>query len=233
MDLVFHIRRVVFLLSLFFCYSSMEAHSYSSIGLASMSSSRESAQPLKIQQGPLIVLDAGHGGKDEGAKVRQLQEKKIALLTTLYAKRYLEELGYRVLLTRGKDVYVPLSKRVLIANKMKCAAFVSVHFNSAKNHLAQGLEVFYSSRGGTERERSSRRLANFLLHYVMDQTGAPSRGVKLGNQFHVIRETQMASVIFEAGFMTNQEEWIKMREKPYLEKIAKGLAQGVDRYLKS
>jgi N-acetylmuramoyl-L-alanine amidase len=196
-----------------------------------MASERDQPTISKVQ-GPLIVLDAGHGGKDEGAKVRSLQEKKITLLTTLYTKKYLEEMGYRVLLTRSKDTYVPLAKRVLIANKMNCSLFVSVHFNTAPNHLAQGLEVYYTGESSS-RGRSSRKLANFLLYYVMDQTGALSRGVKLGNHLYVIRETQMPAVLFEAGFMTNLEEGSKMKDKVYLQKIAKGISQGVDRYLRS
>ncbi len=230
MDLKRHFKKVLLLFCLFFATSSAESRSSSPLHLASTAVKRESL-PISKVQGPLVVLDAGHGGKDEGAKVRSLMEKKIALLTAHYTKKYLEELGYRVLLTRSKDVYVPLSKRVLIANKMKCVAFVSIHFNTAPNHLAQGLEVYYTGES-TERGRSSRRLAHLLLHSVMGQTDALSRGVKLGNHLYVIRETQMPAVLFEAGFMTNPEEWSNIKEKKYLEKIAKGLSQGVDRYLK-
>ncbi len=187
---------------------------------------------LSKVQGPLIVLDAGHGGRDEGARVRSLQEKKVALLTTLYTKKYLEELGYRVLLTRTRDLYVPLSKRVLIANKMQCDLFVSIHFNTAPNHLAQGLEVYYTG-DASSRGKLSKKLAHLLLHNVLNETGAASRGVKLGSHLYVIRETQMPAVLFEAGFLTNPEEWGKIKDKHYLEKIAKGISQGVDHYLKS
>jgi N-acetylmuramoyl-L-alanine amidase len=71
-----------------------------------------------------------------------------------------------------------------------------------------------------------------MLHHVLDQTGAVSRGVKGGN-LHVIRETDMPAVLVEAGFMTNRAEWTNIRNKKYLERIAKGIALGVDRYIKS
>ncbi len=226
------VKKVLFLSFLLLFTSSAESRSSSPIHLAATSSQREELTISKIK-GPLVVLDAGHGGKDEGAKVRSLQEKKLTLLTTLYTKKYLEDLGYRVLLTRAKDVYVSLARRVLVANKMKCVVFVSIHFNTApKNHLAQGLEVYYMGEG-TERGKSSRKLANCLLYDVMGQTSSLSRGIKLGNHLYVVRETQMPAVLFEAGFMTNPEEWAKIKEKTYLEKIAKGISQGVDRYLKS
>lgn len=226
-----YVKKVLFLASLLIVSSTAESRSSSPIHLASTSTKREVVTISKIK-GPLVVLDAGHGGKDEGAKVRSLQEKKLTLLTALYTKKHLEELGYRVLLTRAKDVYVPLAKRVLIANKMKCIVFVSIHFNTAPNHLAQGLEVYYTGES-SERGRSSRKLADSLLRSVMGQTSSISRGLKLGNHLYVVRETQMPAVLFEAGFMTNPEEWSKMKEKTYLEKVGKGISLGVDQYLKS
>jgi N-acetylmuramoyl-L-alanine amidase len=225
------IKRGFFFAFVFLFFSISNAKSSSFFHLNSMASEKD-VLPVSKVQGPLVILDAGHGGKDEGAKVRSLQEKKIALLTTLYTKRFLEDLGYRVLLTRAKDIYVPLAKRVLIANKMNGSLFVSIHFNTAPNHLAQGLEVYYTGESSS-RGKSSRKLANFLLYSVMDQTGALSRGVKLGNHLYVIRETQMPAVLFEAGFMTNPEEGSKMKDRLYLEKIAKGISQGVDSYLRS
>lgn len=202
--------------------------SYSSTPLGITSSVR---QPVKTK-GPLIVIDAGHGGTDEGAKVKRLQEKGLTLLTALYAKKHLEEIGYRVLLTRSKDVFVSLPKRVSMANKTQGAVFISIHFNSASNESAEGVEVFYYKDRDTKRQPQSQKLANYLLHGVIGQTDSPSRGVKAGN-YYVIRETEMPAVILEAGFMTNQREWECLRKKSYLEKISKGIAQGVDAYVQS
>ncbi len=215
----------------FFIPISVFSHSSTPHGLASLASQSSSKTTVKATA-PLIILDAGHGGSDEGAKVRQLQEKRIALLTTLYAKKFLEEKGYRVLLTRSKDIYISLPKRVEIANKTKGALFVSVHFNSAKNTLAEGIEIFYYKEKDMQRMTSSKNLAGSILNGILEETAAVSRGVKWGN-FHVIRETSMPAVIVEAGFMTNYTEWTSLRKKSYLEKIAKGISLGVDLYLKS
>lgn len=225
-----NIKKLLFLALFFLVGTSAECRSSSPIHLAS--NSKKEAVTLSKAKGPLIVLDAGHGGKDDGATVRSVQEKKLTLLTVMYTKKHLESLGYRVLLTRAKDVYVPLSRRVLVANKMKCSLFVSVHFNSAPNHLAKGLEVYYIG-DTSERGRSSRKLANYVIHYVMGETNFLSRGVKLGKHLYVVRETQMPAILFEGGFMTNPEEWAKIKDKSYLEKIARGISQGVDNYLKS
>ena len=220
-----------FVFCLFSC-TILSAHSSTAYGLASSASQSAAIKASTKAHGPLSVLDAGHGGSDEGAKVRKLQEKKVALLTTLYAKKYLEELGYRVLLTRSKDTYVSLPKRVSIANKIKGRLFVSIHCNSAPNTLAEGAEVFYYKEKDQDRAGASKKLANYVLHYLLEQTEAASRGVKSGN-FHVIRETEMPAIIVEPGFLTNYNEWTSLRSKTYLEKIAKGIALGVDKYLKS
>jgi N-acetylmuramoyl-L-alanine amidase len=215
---------------LFFSASIHAAHSSTSHSLASSASRSAKASSNALK--PLIILDGGHGGSDEGAMVRKLQEKRLTLLTALYSKRYLEEMGYRVILTRSKDVYVSLSKRVSIANKAKGVLFVSMHFNSAKNTFAEGVEIFYYKDKSGNRMEKSKGLASCILKDVLKETGAVSRGLKVGN-FHVIRETTMPAVVVEAGFMTNSDEWTLLRKKSYLEKIAKGVATGVDKYLKS
>ncbi len=180
----------------------------------------------------LVILDAGHGGTDDGAKVGSFLEKKVTLLTTLLTKKHLEELGYRVILTRSRDSYVSLPKRVQIANKAKASLFVSIHFNASKSTEAQGIEVFYYNSGEMWRSRASQRLANSILYCVIDQTDGNSRGIKHGN-FHVVRETGMPAVLVEGGFITNQTERNRLKDRSYLDRISVGIAQGVDKYLKT
>ena len=182
----------------------------------------------KVAFKPMIVLDAGHGGNDQGAKVNALQEKKITLMTTLLVKKYLTEMGYHVILTRSRDVYLTLPKRVDIANKTEDAVFVSIHYNASRNPDANGLEVYYCN---TAKEvKASKRLAQCVLSQLISQTHAASRGVKHGN-FHVIREAEVPAILVEGGFMTNPEERALLKTKEYLERMAKGIALGVDKYL--
>lgn len=193
---------------------------------------------------PLVILDAGHGGTDEGAKVGQFMEKKLTLSTVMLLKKYLGDLGYRVILTRNRDVYVPLPRRVSLANhtghttskdmsRRHAVIFVSVHYNASQSHDAKGIEVFYnagSSHGSGWRSQASKGLASAILSSLITQTRAESRGVKKGN-FHVIRETEMPAVLVEGGFITNLEERAFLRDKGYIDKIAKGIALGIDKYM--
>lgn len=190
------------------------------------------SSPTVYPANPLIIIDAGHGGTDEGARVSAFMEKKITLITAILAKKRLEERGYKVILTRSRDRYVPLARRVSIANRTKGAAFVSIHFNASRSQSAKGIEVFFCETKEKWRGRASRRLADCILFQVIDQTEALSRGVKGGN-FHVIRETEMPAVLVEGGFVTNGEERNLLKDRAYLGKIAEGIAEGVDKYFKS
>ncbi|MBS0648626.1 MAG: N-acetylmuramoyl-L-alanine amidase [Verrucomicrobia bacterium] len=181
---------------------------------------------------PLIILDAGHGGTDEGAKIHYFMEKRLTLMTTLLLRKYLNEMGYRVIMTRSKDVFIPLERRVSIANKTKAVMFVSIHYNSSPSPDAHGIEIFYHNGSDHKRAQQSKQLGSSILSELIAETHALSRGVKNGN-FHVIRETSMPAVLVEGGFMTNTEERSNLRDKKYLEKIAKGVAQGIDKFVKN
>lgn len=190
--------------------------------------SADAASPVR----PLVILDAGHGGNDEGTCVQMIQEKRLALMCALMLRKQLDAMGYRVIMTRARDVYISLPQRVSIANKNKASIFVSLHFNAAKNTEAKGVEVFYCDNHEPKRTRASQRLANYVLYDVIDETEARSRGVKKANH-HVTRETTMPAILVEGGFLTNREERLRLKEMGYLEKIALGVAKGIDKFLKT
>jgi N-acetylmuramoyl-L-alanine amidase len=181
-----------------------------------------------------VVIDVGHGGTDLGARAHKpyCEEKKLCLQTARLVKRYLNQLGYHVVMTRESDAFIPLHKRVEIASQASGDLFVSVHFNSTRNPTAQGIEVFYfDSREDKTRTNSSRKLADSVLSRVIRRTSAVSRGVKKGN-FYVIREAIMPAILVEGGFISNPDERAQLRSREYQEKIARGIADGIDYFLK-
>ena len=183
---------------------------------------------------PTIVLDAGHGGTDLGARARHpyCEEKRICLQTARLVKKYLTQLGYNVIMTRDTDVFLALPKRVEIASQKRADLFVSIHFNSARNPTAHGIEIFYPEiKDNRVRTQSSKKLAEAILGRVLRRTSALSRGVKKGN-LHVIRETEMPAVLIEGGFISNPTELHLLKSREYQEKIARGIADGVSFFLK-
>lgn len=102
----------------------------------------------------IVVLDAGHGGKDPGATgVGGIREKNVVLATALEAKRRLEAKGCTVHLTRSGDSFVPLTKRRQYAQRMKADLFISIHANSSPNSQIHGAEVYVWGRANSEAAR--------------------------------------------------------------------------------
>jgi N-acetylmuramoyl-L-alanine amidase len=190
--------------------------------------------PFLLWAQQLIVLDAGHGGTDLGTRGRSpySEEKKMTLQTARLVKMYLSRLGYRPVMTRSIDLFLSLERRVEIANKSNADLFVSIHFNSARTPNAKGVEIFFfDSKEHRRKAKASRILAERILSRVIRRTKAASRGVKKGN-FYVLRETEMPAVIVEGGFLSNPQELQFLKDPEYLEQLARGIADGIDSYLK-
>ena len=99
-----------------------------------------------------VVIDAGHGGRDNGASSSGVYEKKLTLTMAYKVKKRLEKMGYKVYMTRKKDRYISLLKRTQYANKRDANIFVSIHANAAphnKENKFHGLETFYLSSSNT------------------------------------------------------------------------------------
>lgn len=182
-----------------------------------------------------VVLDAGHGGKDKGtySDKNHYEEKERTLRTTKIVKGYLEDLGYKVTMTRTTDVFIPLEKRAAIANATDATLFVSIHYNHCESTEVDGIEVFYykdEKNPLSTRILSSKNLAERVLARIIKHTGASSRGVKKAN-FAVVRETKMPAILIEAGFLSNPQERDKIKQESYLCYMGWAIAKGIDSYL--
>lgn len=178
---------------------------------------------------PIIVLDAGHGSFDPGAHNTLCEEKILTLKTAMYAKAELVKMGYRVVMTRSRDEFITLKKRAQIANDLKSQVLVSIHFNSAPNKNAHGIEIFYPKQAKPWKQKRSKLLAQTILRKMLVNTGAMSRGIKEGN-FCVIRETNMPAVLVECGFITNETECRKMLRPDYQKLLGLSIAEGLNQY---
>jgi len=93
-----------------------------------------------------VVIDAGHGGEDEGARgVSGLLEKDLVLEVSRALAAQLRKAGLRVVMTRERDVFVPLEQRTNLANDARADLFVSVHANAARDGGARGSETYFMS----------------------------------------------------------------------------------------
>lgn len=113
------------------------------------------APPKPARTDRVVVIDAGHGGKDSGALgVSGREEKDIALASALALKADLERRGgYKVVLTRDRDVFVPLAERVKIARDAKADLFISLHADSNGSKAATGASIYTLSDSGGARAK--------------------------------------------------------------------------------
>ena len=168
----------------------------------------------------VIVIDAGHGGFDRGGIAGQrVSEKMMNLDVAQRLKTDLQAYGYRVVMTRDTDVFLPLGTRVAIANQYRDAVFVCVHFNATPRRGANGIETyFYSSQ--------SLPLASAIHYYVNRVAPTPNRGVRRRG-FYVLRNTRIPSVLVECGFLTNPTEAQYAQSATYRQQLADAIARGV------
>jgi N-acetylmuramoyl-L-alanine amidase len=146
-----------------------------------------------------VVIDAGHGGFDRGGIPHQrVPESMMNLDVAQRLKAVLQAYGYRVVMTRDSDVFIPLGTRVAIANSYRDAIFVCIHFNATPRSSASGIETyFYSSQ--------SLPLASAIHYYVAGGAPSANRGVRRRG-FYVLRNTRIPAVLVECGFLTNPTE---------------------------
>ena len=167
-----------------------------------------------------VVVDAGHGGYDRGGIPGQrVAEKEVTLDVAQRLKKVLAASGYRVVMTRDSDVFVPLGTRVAIANSYANSIFVSVHFNSANRSGASGIETYFY-------DRESLPLASAIHYYVAGGAASSNRNVRRRG-YYVLRKNRNPAVLVECGFLTNPSEAALAQSTSYRQKLAEEIAAGV------
>lgn len=190
---------------------------------------KEKEEEEVITKSGIVVLDAGHGGKDPGTlgydedgKTILANEKDMNLTITLMVYEILKSNGVKVVLTRKDDTYVGLLDRARMANKQNAELFVSIHNNSIPNPDYKGSMVLYSldSPGG-------KKLASNILREMTKSANTENKGLRDGTNMAVIRNTVMPAVIVECGCLTNREELENLMDIDFLHSLAIGIAEGI------
>lgn len=195
-----------------------------------------------------IVLDPGHGGRDQGTAGSRLLEKAVTLNLANRVAKILRVYGYKVELTRSRDAALSLDARSACANRAGADLFVSIHANSAQDRTVRGVETFCLTPEGAASSNSGkpdlRRYSgnasngrNFLLachlqRSILARTGAEDRGVKFA-RFAVLRDIDCPGVLIEVGFLSNRSDEANLGNPAYLDKVARGIASGILNYHRS
>jgi len=167
-----------------------------------------------------VIVDAGHGGHDTGARaVSGQREKYLALDTSRKLAAILRSKGLRVIETRTADTFIPLSRRAEIANRTGGAIFVSIHYNWTRRTAARGLEVYYYSP-------RSRRLAANIQSQIRRAYPTENRGIKTA-RFYVLRNNKRPAVLCELGFLSNPADNRYAQNPTYRKRLAERIADGI------
>ena len=167
-----------------------------------------------------VVIDAGHGGHDSGAKGRYAPpEKELALDVAMRLQPKLRAAGFETVMTRSDDRFIQLDQRARISNRQHNAIFVSVHFNYSPRAYPRGSEVYYKSS-------VSSGIARNILNQIAAIPGATSRGIKTAN-FRVLKKATFPAVLVECGFVTNPYEGRRCASGAFREALAEAIARGI------
>lgn len=186
----------------------------------------DSEQAVAAEDAYTIVIDPGHGGKDNGATgVDGSYEKEFTLSLGKKIQSLLnEEPEINVLMTRDDDRFISQKslERPEFANENEADLYLSLHQDSFDDPDVSGTESFYY-------DDDSLDVAEIIQKHVVDTTGFNDRGVKRENLF-VLRDSDMPSVLIEVGYLTNPDEQEKMNSDNFQEQIAQSIVDGIEEY---
>jgi N-acetylmuramoyl-L-alanine amidase len=171
---------------------------------------------------PIVVIDPGHGGQDFGAWDGN-KEKDAVLAIGLQTAKILDAHGVKTILTRDRDIFIPLDRRVQIAKETKADLFISIHANYFEKEEASGVETYYYGA-------SSHPLATTIQTAIVNQLKPRDRQVKTA-RFLVLRKSPIPAVLVETGFISNKLESALLATPEYRNRMADAIARGILRYL--
>jgi len=196
-----------------------------------------------------IVVDAGHGGHDAGARGVYGYEKDFALKMAQHLRTALMARGFKVVLTRSTDTFISLGGRVSIANAIPNSIFISLHLNSGGS-TASGIETWaltpqnaaatisrgggYNVNGttGNKQDSANIALASAVQARVLSTVKVVDRGIKRA-QWSVLTGIKKPGILFEGGFVTNSKECLLIASESYQKTVAAAIADAVVNYRKA
>lgn len=178
--------------------------------------------PPEQEKKYIVILDAGHGGKDNGTSSDRAKEKDINLAIVLKMEKLLQERGIETLLTRGDDSFLKLSERAVIANDQGASLFISIHCNAYdKDNRVKGLECYYHPDSSSGKE-----LAEGICKKLKEDGKIETRSAR-AEDYAVLRETECKSILIEIGYLTNASEREKLLDEEYQNMLAEELVEAL------
>ncbi len=223
--------KIIKLKNLLIALALITASILCSVGIVAVVESKAIPRPKYT-----IVIDAGHGGRDDGSTgVTGVKESDINLKIAKTLKVYLETLGIKVVLTRadGNGLYdanatnfkaSDMAKRIEIIDNAKADMVISIHCNSYKNSSESGAQAFYQ-----EDDENGKKFAEDIQSQLINQLNGARDSANKGD-FYILKESKTTAVLIECGFLSNPNEEKLLNSTNYQNKVAYAIMCGVVKY---
>lgn len=189
-----------------------------------------SAQSLPLQD-TIIMVDAGHGGRDSGTYYGDILEKDINLEIAKKLEKELTKYGAIVYMTRKRDVDLSsiydsakkrgdLYRRLLLIKEKKCDLYISIHINWYDDNTLRGAEVLYNSIN-----KENKVLAQSIMNRFKKELDS-NRNIKT-TDLYMYRNTTTPGVLVECGYLSNPTERKLLQKEEYQKRLAKTIIKGI------
>ena len=170
----------------------------------------------------LIVIDAGHGGTNIGARggTSGILEKDYTLLYAKALEKTLKEKGARVLMIRNKDTLIDNKDRVLWTIAQNPDLFISIHFNSSGRKEVRGTSTYYKNV-------AFKPLAASILNQMLEINDLQEFGLVGSFNFQPVQPTEYPSCLVEVAFLSNPEDEKMVMNVDFRNKVAKQIKLGI------
>lgn len=203
---------------------------------ASQDAIKTASIPIKNM---IVIIDAGHGGRDNGAiGISGIEEDNINVKIALKLRRLIEQAGGVALMIREDDsgLYDPtkrtgrkledLQNRMKMFSESKADVTISIHLNSFPQSQYYGAQTFYK-----EGDDNSRKLAEYIqteMLVVMDRGN--DRKIKPKSDLYIFKGNNIPGALVECGFLSNPEEEHLLMQDQYQERLAWSIFSGIVKY---
>jgi N-acetylmuramoyl-L-alanine amidase len=197
----------------------MKLYSKIGLGLLALISYAFISPGLKPSKTIHVVIDAGHGGHDFGAKNKVAIEKEIVSQIASKIKAQNTNEAIVIHFTRNEDEFVELQSRAALINNIQPDLFISLHVNANASDQKSGLEFFINEQNPTTVERS-KEIATQLNKRLEQQTGLKGNAIIKNGPFMVLKKVTVPGVLIELGYLTNENDKRTLTNETEQTKIA-------------
>lgn len=187
--------------------------------------------------GKVIVLDAGHGGKDDGAVNSKIIESDLNLVLVKKLEKELVSQGATVYLTREDENDLStttvnrkrndLYNRAKYIDKISPDMYISLHLNSSTSPSWRGLQIFYTSKN-----EKNKLIAETITNHLKEKM-SNIREIKKDNTYYMYKHISSPGILIEAGFISNPSDNYLLRNEEYQDKLIILISEGIEKYFKN